>query len=140
MTQNARITISSTQTADGQEEHMELSVAGSCYEKNGNYYILYEEAAETDRETVRNMIKLTPDSVEIIKRGAVSASMVFQKGKQSRTAYQTSAGRLMMEFQTSRLNWRETGEGLEAEIGYGLSINGIRVSDCSVRIRVAFAS
>ena len=48
---------------------MEMIVRGDYYQKNGKHYILYEEILEGAEERVKNVIKISPSSMDIIKKG-----------------------------------------------------------------------
>lgn len=134
MTKNVQITIRSIQMMGQQKEQIEQVAKGSFYEKNGTCYLVYDEAAEGGEEKISTMVKLKPDSIEITKKGAITALMVFQENTEYVTRYGTFAGELIMRFRTGRLWWQKRENGLEAEIQYKLDINGAYVSDCSIYI------
>ncbi len=47
MKKDVLISIQSTQQVDGDRDEMELTTFGSYYEKNGKYYIVYQESEAT---------------------------------------------------------------------------------------------
>ena len=63
------------------EESVEVVSLGEMYEKGGKIYVSYEEGTEgvcgADCELVKSMLKVCPDQVEIIKKGAAETHIVF---------------------------------------------------------------
>lgn len=137
MTEQIQITVKGIRYGDGEKETMELTAAGEYLEKDGTRYIRYDEAGE-GTDVIRNMIKLRPDCMEMVKKGAVSTRMVFRQGKKTCASYMTPAGQLFMEIQTSHLAVTWLGEGqLEAEAEYTLTINGQCLSENRVTVMAA---
>ena len=73
MTKDVLITISGVQMLDDDDEDVEMVTRGDYYQKNGKHYIMYDEQMEGFEGTVKNIIKVSPDSVDIIKKGITSA-------------------------------------------------------------------
>ena len=117
MTKRVWVAISGVRYADGEREDVEMAAAGEYFEKDGISYVRYDEDEGTD--TVRSMIKLRPDCMEIVKKGP--------------------AGELFMEIRTGRLEVYKDNGTLEAETEYSLMINGQHVSDNRIAVRVSAA-
>lgn len=137
MTKRVWVAISGVRYADGEGEDVEMAAAGEYFEKDGISYVRYDEDEGTD--TVRSMIKLRPDCMEIVKKGAVNTTMIFQQGKNTLASYMTPAGELFMEIRTGRLEVYKDNGTLEAETEYSLMINGQHVSDNRIAVRVSAA-
>lgn len=135
MTERVQITISGIRYGDGQREDVEMTARGEYFEKGGTHYIRYDEGEGAD--VIRNLLKLRPDRMELVKKGAVNAHMIFWQGKKTATSYVTSAGRLDMEIQTRRLAVFRREKEVEAETEYTLAISGQYVSDNRIAVRVA---
>ena len=69
MTKDVLITISGVQMLDDDDEDVEMVTRGDYYQKNGKHYIMYDEQMEGFEGTVKNIIKVSPGSVDIIKKG-----------------------------------------------------------------------
>ena len=70
MTKDVLVTINGIHTMDEEDNDVEMVVRGDYYQKNGKHYILYEEVLEGMEETVKNVIKISDSSMDIIKKGA----------------------------------------------------------------------
>ena len=68
MTKDVLITISGVQMLDDDDEDVEMVTRGDYYQKNGKHYIMYDEQMEGFEGTVKNIIKVSPGSVDIIKK------------------------------------------------------------------------
>ena len=64
------------------DDNIEVVTPANYYCKNGKHYIIYDEVLEGMAGTIRNKIKITGnDSVEIMKSGASSSHMIFEKNR-----------------------------------------------------------
>ena len=70
MTKDVLITISGIQMIDEEDSDVEMIVRGDYYQKNGKHYILYEEMMEGFTGKVKNVIKISPSGMDIIKKGS----------------------------------------------------------------------
>ena len=98
------ITISGVQMLDEEDMDVEMVTRGDYYQRNGKHYILYDEVMEGFEGTVRNVIKVSPESVDIIKQGAASTRMQFEKNKKNLSCYTTPLGDLMIGIQAIRIS------------------------------------
>ena len=69
MTKDVLIKISGIHMMDDENSDVEMVVRGDYYQKNGKHYVLYEEVMEGFEGTVKNVIKISPSSMDIIKKG-----------------------------------------------------------------------
>ena len=72
MTKDVLITIRGVHTMDEEDNDVEMIVRGDYYQKNGKHYVLYEELLEGFKEPVKNIIKITPTSMDITKKGTAT--------------------------------------------------------------------
>ena len=82
---------------------MEVITPGDYYFRNGKHFFLYEETAEGENETTRNMIKVTDNYMELTKKGSVSVHMIFECGKKHVTYYHTPYGSLLVGIEACRI-------------------------------------
>ena len=136
MTKDVLITISGVQMQDADEADVEMVTRGDYYQKNGKHYILYDEVMEGFNGRVRNVIKISPDSVDIIKKGAASAHMQFEKNKKNLSCYTTPLGDLMIGIHTNRISIDEGQDRLKINVEYSLDINYQHASECSISVNV----
>lgn len=136
MNKEVIINISGLQLDAGTEEPIELMTTGDYYLKNGKHYVIYDELTD-DSQVVKNRLKISPKVVEVTKKGASSSHMVFERGKENLTYYDTPFGSLLLGISTSKIDLEEKEDSMALHIDYGLSINSDHVSDCSIDVSIA---
>ena len=136
MTRDVVISISGAQFSEGDQEDVELITTGDYFLKNGKHYIIYDEIEEDGQDVIRNTIKVLPDSIDIIKKGNVSAHMIFGRNKKNLACYMTPFGELMVGIDTSDIRVEEEEQLLRVNVDYSLDINYEHVSDCSITVSV----
>ncbi len=136
MTRDVVISISGAQFSEGDQEDVELITTGDYFLKNGKHYIIYDEIEEDGQDVIRNTIRVLPDSIDIIKKGNVSAHMVFERNKKNLACYMTPFGELMVGIDTSDIRVEEEEQLLRVNVDYSLDINYEHVSDCSITVSV----
>ncbi len=103
-------------------------------------YISYEEGTDAasgmDCDVVKSMLKVCPDQVEIIKKGAAETHMVFVEDKDTISYYSTPFGEMEVAVHTDKLEHIYTEKGFQILLKYALEINAAHMSDCNVDIRV----
>lgn len=122
------------------EESVEVVSLGEMYEKGGQIYVSYEEGTEgacgADCDLVKSMLKVCPDQVEIIKKGAAETHMVFVEDKDTISYYSTPFGEMEVAIHTDKLEQINTEKGFRILLKYALEVNAAHMSDCNVDIRV----
>ena len=76
MTKNVLLSISGLQFVskdDEDAEPIEVITAGDYYKKNGKHYVMYDEVMEGFEGSIRNMVKITPEMMQIRKQGITKA-------------------------------------------------------------------
>lgn len=138
MTEEVLISLKGLHTLGGgeDEDDIEIFSAGRYYFKNGKHYILYDELVEETGETLKNVITLKNDIMEVQKKGSVNARMVFERGKKNMSWYDTPFGSLYAGVEVIRMQVTEEENLLEITVDYRLEVNYEHVSDCRIRIRV----
>lgn len=122
------------------EESVEVVSLGEMYEKGDRIYVSYEEGTEgacgMDCDLVKSMLKVCPDQVEIIKKGAAETHMVFVQDKDTISYYSTPFGEMEVAIHTDKLEQINTEKGFQILLKYALEVNATHMSDCNVDIRV----
>ncbi len=137
MTKEVMVTIAGIQTAETtEEEPIELVCPGECYEKNGTYYILYEEVLEGTLRPIKNVLKIKEKSLEVQKRGPVTAKMLFEEGKSRTSTYSIPYGSFLVETKTTCVQVLEEDGKMKASAIYVLKVNGEHCADCRIQILV----
>lgn len=136
MTKDVLVTVRGKQLVDDESEVIEVINMGSYYEKNGKTYIRYEEQMEDGDGTVSNTIKISDEGVEMTKKGAVGAQMLFRENERINSCYDTPFGMLMMVVHTKSIECKIEENLIELDIAYDIEMNGELMSDAHVYIKV----
>lgn len=135
MTKDILINISGTQVDIDEEEPVELVTTGAYYLRKGKHYILYDEIAD-DNEVVKNVLKIGPQTVELTKKGGTGSHMVFEKGKENLSYYDTPFGSLLLGVNTSDIQWQEREDHMKLRVNYDLTINSDHISNCIIDVSI----
>lgn len=136
MTKDVLITIRGVHTLDHEDNDVEMIVRGDYYQKNGKHYIFYEEILEGAEERVKNVIKISPSSMDIIKKGVTNSRMLFEKNKKNLSCYSTPVGNLVIGIQANHFYVEEQENGIKVNVDYSLDINYEHMSDCRICVDV----
>lgn len=136
MTKDVLITIRGVHTLDHEDNDVEMIVRGDYYQKNGKHYILYEEILEGMEEGIKNVIKISPSSMDIIKKGITNSHMLFEKNKKNLSCYSTPMGDLVIGIQANHFYMEEQEDSIKVNVDYSLDINYEHMSDCRIRVDV----
>ena len=129
MTKDVLITIRGVHTLDHEDNDVEMIIRGDYYQKNGKHYILYEEILEGAEERVKNVIKISPSSMDIIKKGVTNSRMLFEKNKKNLSCYSTPVGNLVIGIQANHFYVEEQENSIKVNVDYSLDINYEHMSD-----------
>lgn len=121
-------------TEEGQEP-IEIVVPGQYYFRNGSHYLRYEEIMDESSTPTVNYIKMSPQGVEVRKKGLVNVHMVFEQGKKNMTYYTTPYGTLQMGIATTGLALTENTDSIDMKVDYTLDMNEAHVADCYLTIQ-----
>lgn len=135
MTKDIILKVRGLQITPGeQDDAIEVISPGNYYYKNGKHYFLYEEVMEGDSGTIKNIVKVSPDYMELTKRGAVNVHMLFEKEKQNVTYYYTPFGSLLIGIDAGSVEVSEREEQIDVEVHYALEINHQHMADCRMNL------
>ena len=132
MTRDVLIRISGLQALDGESHDVEMITTGDYFLKNGKHFVIYEEIMEGFEGNVHNTIKITPEMMDIRKRGIIGTHMIFELGKKNQTRHATPLGDMVVELTTTRIHLDEQEDRLRIQVDYSLGLNYQHVSDCSI--------
>lgn len=121
MARNVKVTIHGEQrTFRGEKsvEPVELVTRGVLHEKDGTYFLKYDEYYEDARQPVKNLLKFDDEGMELTKKGPVSSVMSFCSGETRSGFYATPHGSLDIEILTETYNMVSTDEGIGVIAAY----------------------
>lgn len=140
MNQEVLVAVAGLQYEVDEDEAVEVISPGKYRYVDGKHYISYEETMEADEDdeggVSKNLLKISPNLIELSKKGYSNVNMVFETGKKTMTYYNTPFGDLLIGIYTTGIQVVEREEGLVAVIGYSLDVNYEHISDCSITIKV----
>lgn len=137
MTKDIILTISGLHATDGEkDEPVELISPGQYFQKNGKHYVLFEEVMEGIDGVIKSTLKFTEDSVELLRSGAASTRMVFQKDREHQMIYQTPMGPLSMSVYTEQLSTEIGDEQVTLMIDYSLKTEGVVITESNIRMNI----
>lgn len=109
---------------DGQDQVVELVSPGTYAERNGVYYIRYDESSVTGLEGVKTTIKIRPDSIVLLRTGAVSMRHQYILGEERETIYETPFGAIEMAVKTHELEVKAGVSECQVHLGYDITVEG----------------
>ncbi len=118
------------------EEPIEIINIGSYNVIEDKEYVRYDELVEGENEKCSNLIKIAGNSVEITKRGAITAHLSFVEGEKTMTCYDTPFGNIYLGIFTRELDILRSEGRINITIDYALELNYEHVSDCKVEMEI----
>lgn len=135
---NALIDIRGTQGADGEENVIELTTDGKFGERNGEFFISYDESEMLGIDNVKTNLYIKADNSVILQRsGAVESRLVVESGKRSVCWYNMPEGELLIGIfgETVEHNLKKSGGSLSLK--YTIDQNMSFISRNTVNITVS---
>ncbi|MDE6852422.1 MAG: DUF1934 domain-containing protein [Lachnospiraceae bacterium] len=140
MNNNVLITVCGTQTVDNESETIETIHPGTYRSLPDMEVVLYEELLPDDTgnavNSIKNIMKIQDSQFTLVKRGAIQTEMQFAENHAFHGFYQTPLGTFDMTIHTSALEIQTNEKRIDLAIQYALALNGMHVSDCTMKIKV----
>lgn len=121
---------------DMDSEKIETITFGEYYKRDDSHYVIYDELIEGQREPIKNIIKLKGRELNLMKRGAINAHMIFEENKKNMTSYTTPYGNILVGIDTKRVGVKEQDERIVIKVDYALEMNYEFVSDCTITMDI----
>lgn len=137
MMKDVIISISGEQGIDSDSDTIELTTVGRFGEKNGNYYLTYDETEMLGMGAVKTGIYIKPDKSVVLQRtGSVESRLVVEEGKRSVCCYNTSVGELLIGIFGEKVKTNLTPTGGEISMKYTIDSDLRLISRNYVKISV----
>ena len=116
MGKRVTINVESSQDDGSEQEEITTQSNGDLYQKNGTYYLKYEETAE-GLEGVKTTVKIKEQEVTLIRQGQVRTMQSFVPDTKTDFDYKTPYGtlNLTLEVEEFNLNVNETDGEIQLE-------------------------
>lgn len=139
MEQEVKITIHGLQ-AQGNGEPIDVVSVGKMETQDGFTCITYDEVVSEEEnglvQVVKNMLKISDQQVEVIKKGPTASHMVFIPDQTTFTYYSTPIGELEVSIHTSQIEKIEADNRFFLRLEYDLEMNQTFISSCSVNVTI----
>lgn len=125
MKDNAMISLKTLKNIEGDSEvnEIELTTKGKFAEKNGKFYIIYQESELTGFEDTTTTIKVSEDSVSMTRSGKYNSKMVFRRGEKCLCSYATPYGIIPVGVNPTMLESKMSAQGGNVNIEYILDVD-----------------
>ncbi len=125
MKDNAMISLKTLQNIEGDSEvnEIELTTKGKFAEKNGKFYIIYQESELTGFEDTTTTIKVSENAVSMTRSGKYNSKMIFRRGEKCLCSYQTPYGVIPVGVNPVLLESRMDKQGGNVNIEYVLDVD-----------------
>ena len=84
------------------KDEVEVTTTGIYLENNGDKYVRFEEVLD-DKSVVKNIIKISGDTVDATKKGAVDMQIHFREKMKFITPYMTPYGAIQLGVFTDKI-------------------------------------
>lgn len=122
---------------ESEADNIEVVTPANYYCRNGKHYIIYDEVLEGMAGTIKNKIKITgTDIVEIMKSGASSSHMIFEKNKKNLTYYRTPFGQMLIGLNTKNMEISVEEDKIGVLVDYELDVNHEPFADCEIKMNI----
>ena len=132
----ALIKIVGTQTADGEQDVIELTTDGTLEQTADGWRLCYNETEATGMQGTVTKLDLTPGRLNLMRSGTHPSMLVLEKNRRHHCNYHTPYGTIDLGTYTSELAYRLDEYGGEILFSYTLGFNGGISSAHTVHITV----
>lgn len=139
MTKDVIISIKGLQNETEDDGPVEVISSGIYHYVDGKHEVYYEEIDEEEtgeKGITKNIIRIGPHTVEVLKTGMNNTHMVFVENEKNITYYNTPFGEIMVGLDTTEFKLVEEKNAIGVILKYGLEMNQNFVSECNITIKV----
>lgn len=137
---NCVVSIKGMQTySDGLTDATDVKMMseGEFICEDGKYFVVYDETEATGMEGTRTTLEICDDYVSLSREGKVATTLLFIKGRQTTSYYDTPFGTIVMGISTDSIENGVGDDGGNVSVTYGISLNnvftGTNTFDVSIR-------
>lgn len=143
MNKKVIISVKGTQLdMENEMNKLELVTEGKYYKKNNNYYVTYAETEVTGMEGTTTTLKISDNTVTLMRFGIVNSQMVFEKGQKHVSYYDTAYGAFTVGVIANEVNVKADDSSAEINIGYQVEVDNNRtgLNNFSITVRESGAA
>lgn len=132
----ALIKIVGTQTADGEEDVIELTTNGTLERTKDGWELCYHETEATGMEGTITRLELSEGRLSLMRSGSCPSILILEKNKRHHCTYQTPYGAIDLGTYASEIRFDLDESGGELTFCYTLGFNGGISSAHNIHITV----
>lgn len=138
MNDNYLITVTGTQTVDGESDSIEVITSGDYVrDDNGDITVTYPEFSEENPTTrTDTTVTLRGKILTIERRGEMSSRLMLEKGKRHQCLYETPMGQMLIGIFTDSIKVIASDSGCDIHASYQLDFNQHVVSNNEFHITI----
>ena len=133
---NAHITLTPTQTADGNTDTAELFTKGEFRVHEGSYFIDYDESEATGYEGSHVQMRIDDKMMTLTRTGTTFSSLIFENKTRHFCHYGTEFGDCMVGITTDELKPELNENGGKIHLKYTIDVNGGLMTENEITINV----
>lgn len=124
MKKDVLVTFSSSNNYEADEKDtFVFQTAGSFYDKDGKYYLSYNE--EINEVKVSNTLKIEDKKVTIMRFGEVNTQITVEEGKKHLNYYETGEGTFLMGIFGDKVSVDLSEKKGSIYLKYGIEFNNV---------------
>jgi uncharacterized beta-barrel protein YwiB (DUF1934 family) len=132
----ALISVKTLQYINGQPESIELITQGEYYRENNDFFAIYEETEISGMEGTKTTLKIQPDSLTIIRHGTTNTNLLFKKGLNHVSLYNTPYGTLEVTVRPSKVLIDVGDTGGKVELRYKMEAPGLEIIENELELNI----
>lgn len=132
----ALIKIIGTQTADGEQDVIELTTTGTLEKTEEGWTLCYHETEATGMEGTVTTLEMSPGRLNLMRSGSHPSMLILEKNRRHHCNYHTPYGTIDLGTYASELKYRLSEHGGEILFSYTLGFNGGVSSAHTIHITV----
>lgn len=135
MHKSSHIHVMGTQVyPNGTEDKVDFLTVGSFHERQGDFYIMYQESETTGMSGVSTALKVEKDKVTLNRMGAANLRQIFERGVLHHSTYVTPYGSIYLSALTEEMEISLTEQGGHITLKYNLIADREPISQNTLRI------
>ena len=123
MDKNVIISVKGIQSAEDNDQVLELVTEGKYYKEDDAYCVTYKESEVTGMEGTTTTLRVSNGIVTLMRMGSVNSHFVFQQGRKHVSYYDTEHGAFTIGVLANEVDIRMDDDGGEIRVGYQLEID-----------------
>ena len=112
---------------DGITESVDVEMMAECdfFCEDGKYFADYDETEATGMEGTKTTLEMCDEYVSLTREGRIETTLLFIKGRQTTSYYETPYGTIAMGISTDSIETSLDDSGGRVSVTYGISLNNV---------------